>query len=192
MSRQLPQFDLVRSVNDAQRFGYESAARERRVSASTHGLFLAQCFDHRLLECASRMSVYRRVNRFMADALVRIVGMHTAKSGSNLLRRPAPIDQPVMHMPIQCTASKQLAPPAATLTTSTVCRRRTRRIVVRHRIAITGEFAGNRRGTSLEPSCDGSRAAAVSMFNHDDRAFFRAQMLVLPHRNTLLDSRRCT
>lgn len=169
MPRQLPQLNLLRPVNDAQRFGHESAASERGAPASTHGLFLAQCFDHRPLELASRMSVYRGVNRFVADALVGIVGIHTAKSGSNLLRRPAPIDQPVMHMPVQRAAGKQLVPPSATLTTNSVRQCRTRRIVVRRRIAVARQFARNCRDASPETSCNGSRAAAVSMFDHDDR-----------------------
>ncbi|MDC6284404.1 hypothetical protein [Ralstonia pseudosolanacearum] len=77
MPRQLPQLDLL---------GHESAARKRGAPASTHGLLLAQGFDHRLLEPASRMRVDRSVNRFVADTLVGTVGIHVAKFGSNPFR----------------------------------------------------------------------------------------------------------
>ncbi len=86
MPRQLPQLNRLGSVNDAQSLGHESASSKRGAPAPTHGLFLTQCVDHRLLEPPSRMRVYRGVNRFVADALVGVVGVHTAKFGGNLLR----------------------------------------------------------------------------------------------------------
>ncbi|KVX80894.1 hypothetical protein WL08_12535 [Burkholderia ubonensis] len=193
MPRPLPQLDLLRSMHDAQFLGHKAGTGKRRASTSTRGLFLAQGFNHRLLQFATRVGINGGVNRFVADSLFGIVGMHTTKSGSNLLRRPAPVDQPVMHMLIQRMADTQLALTHTTLATNTVRRRGLRRIVVQRAcIAVAHQFTRNCRRTSPEQSRDGSHATAFSMFDHDDRALLCAQMLVLLHRNTLPQSGCCT
>jgi hypothetical protein len=47
------------------------------------------------------MCIDRGVDRFVAHALVSVVGMHGAQSGCNLLWRSAPIDQMIMDVLIQ-------------------------------------------------------------------------------------------
>lgn len=113
MSRPLPRFDLLRPMNDAQFLRHEALARKGSTGGAARRLLLAKRLDHRLLESTSGMGIDRGVNRFVADALVGIVWMHVAESGSNLLRRPASIDPLMMHMPVQRTAFAQLTTPCS-------------------------------------------------------------------------------
>ncbi|VVE47585.1 hypothetical protein PSO31014_04457 [Pandoraea soli] len=194
MSRPLPQFDLLGPIHDAQILGHETALSKARTPTPARRLFLAQGVDHRLLEPAARMRIDRGVNRFVADALVGFVGIHPTKSGSNLLRRPAPVDQPVMYVLIKLAAGNQFSPTHAVFTPRPVCHGRTRGVIVgRRRLAVSLEFPCHRRSRTTKHSSNRRRARVLRMFNHDYRAFLRAQMpVVLLHRNTLHHSRCCT
>jgi hypothetical protein len=55
----------------------------------------------------------RRIDRLVADAGGRIIGLHAPQSLRDLLRRPAPKDKLVMHEAVERAALGQLAPPPA-------------------------------------------------------------------------------
>lgn len=105
MFRPLPQFNFLSPVNNAQFLGHAARAGHARAPAAVRGLLLMQGFNHRLLEPSARVSINCRVDRFVTHALAGIVGMPAMKSRSDLLRRPAPIDQVIVDMLIQRTAS---------------------------------------------------------------------------------------
>ncbi|KWZ31252.1 hypothetical protein WS64_23405 [Burkholderia anthina] len=85
MTGPLARFDCLGSMDDAQFFRDKALAGQRLAGVAAHRLLLAQGLDHRLLQAAAGMGINRRVDRFMTDALLGIIWMHLAKSGSNLL-----------------------------------------------------------------------------------------------------------
>jgi hypothetical protein len=79
------------------------------------------------------MRVDRRVNGFVGDAPLRIMGMHTRQSAGDLLRRPAPVPQPVVDVFEQGGAFDPLVATHAAAAALAVGRRGARGVVSHRR-----------------------------------------------------------
>ena len=143
--------------SSAKRFSmFRLLLRKRTLRGSdwTRSLGSAQSQPPRKLVLADALVSPK--NRYPSCLLGGLVGIHAGQFGSNLLRRPAPVDQVITHVSIQRRANGNVTRTHAPLAPSAVSLRRLSRSVPRRRpISIARQLSRDcgRAASELRPCC---------------------------------------
>jgi hypothetical protein len=128
----------------------------------------------------------RRIDRLVADAGGRIIGLHAPQSVRDLLRRPAPKDKVVMDEAVKRAALGQLAPPPAARAPRIVGAARRLRSIAAIGPTAPRQRAPDRAGRAPRKPPDRPLAAAPFMPGEDHATFLAAEGIASSvHRNIL-------
>jgi len=177
--------DVLRPMDNPQCFRDHSRSGQRGTSASARWLRLPQGLDHQRLQPTPRLRVDRGIDRLVADALARIVGMHASKSGCDLLRRPAPMDQTGAHPVVDRSLRDQFLPPNGALPRH-IMRKPCNLWIIPAGCGTPRQFKPDGGMMPPKKAADLTQARSPSMFRKDHATFLGVQVLVMSfHRNIL-------